>query len=474
MGFTQNKWGRTVRLLFIVCAAFALLVTCAGVLCFEPGNTRAAGVSSQFYFAEGYTGPNFDEYLCIGNPNPEPATVNATYYVGDYTGNRVDTRTYSVNAYNRLTVNVRNEVGYEKVVSIRLTSETPNLIAERPMYFNYKGAWTGGHDAVGAVAQATRWYFAEGTTREGFEEWITVLNSNPSMATLTFHYMIEGKGESDFTEYVDADSRATFLVSDHIGTGKDASLMLESDWDVVAERPMYFNYHGLASHNWNGGHCVLGTLAPTTTWCFAEGTTRSNFEEWLCIQNPNANPITVNATYNFAQGQGSAVNKSYTVPAKQRLTVSVNQDVGPNKDVSCFLSSESDFIAERPLYFNYKGVWDDGSNVFGAYSPGRKWAFAEGYTGQNFEEWLCLWNPYEETADVTITFYPESGTPLSASYSVPGATRYTVNVNALVPNRGISAIVNSSEQIVVERPMYFNYNGVWNGGHDVMGQLCPT
>jgi hypothetical protein len=38
------------------------------------------------------------------------------------------------------------------------------IIAERPMYFNYKGVWTGGHDVVGAPAAAGTWYFAEGYT----------------------------------------------------------------------------------------------------------------------------------------------------------------------------------------------------------------------------------------------------------------------------------------------------------------------
>ncbi|MBU1670607.1 MAG: hypothetical protein KKF41_16135 [Actinobacteria bacterium] len=38
------------------------------------------------------------------------------------------------------------------------------IIAERPMYFNYLGAWTGGHDVVGATSEATTWYFAEGYT----------------------------------------------------------------------------------------------------------------------------------------------------------------------------------------------------------------------------------------------------------------------------------------------------------------------
>jgi len=32
-----------------------------------------------------------------------------------------------------------------------------------------------------------------------------------------------------------------------------------------------------------------------------------------------------------------------------------------------------------------------------------------------------------------------------------------------------STKITSSQPIIAERPMYFNYNGVWTGGHDVVG-----
>jgi hypothetical protein len=53
---------------------------------------------------------------------------------------------------------------------------------------------------------------------------------------------------------------------------------------------------------------------------------------------------------------------------------------------------------------------------------------------------------------------------------VKANTRLTVSANSDVgANQDISAKVSSDQPIIVERPMYFNFNGVWNGGHDVMG-----
>ena len=65
------------------------------------------------------------------------------------------------------------------------------IVAERPMYFDYKG-WTGGSDVMGASAMSRNWYFGEGTTRDNFTEYVTVLNPNKTEGAVKFDYMIEG------------------------------------------------------------------------------------------------------------------------------------------------------------------------------------------------------------------------------------------------------------------------------------------
>jgi hypothetical protein len=428
----------------------------------------AHGNASSFYFAEGYTGPDFAEYLCMGNPNNTTAIANVTYMFSD--GATKDA-VYSVPANCRDTVSVNSEVGANKEVSIRVLSDTANLVAERPMYFNYQGKWTGGSDAVGAASPNSSWFFAEGTTLSNFDQYVTVLNPTSTVASLTFRYMVEGAGEQDLTASVGPNTRATFKTNDQIGANKNDSLLLTSNVPVVAERPMYFNYHNV----WTGGHDVVGANSPNTNWFFAEGTTRNNsvdgaFDEWLCLQNPGTTPVTVNATYQLAAGQGGPVNKTYTVPAQQRLTVYVNTEIGINKDCSIALTSTSAFIAERPMYFNYHLAWTGGHDVLGTNGNGTTWFFAEGTTRPNFVEWLCLQNPGAVDAHATITYYPAVGAPIVKTYTVSANTRLTVSANTDVgPNQDISATVTTDQPVIVERPMYFNYQAVWTGGHDVVG-----
>jgi len=71
-----------------------------------------------------------------------------------------------------------------------------SIIAERPMYFNYRPGqlnWNGGSDVVGALAPASVFYFAEGTARPGFDPYFTIQNPGAADAAVKITYM---KGDS--------------------------------------------------------------------------------------------------------------------------------------------------------------------------------------------------------------------------------------------------------------------------------------
>lgn len=434
---------------------------------------------SSFYFAEGYTAENFAEYVCVGNPNTSDAMAHVKYLFVDGTSQEAD---YPVPGQSRITVSVNDVVGLGREVSMVVTSTASNLVAERPMYFDYNGApgdlnWTGGHDVVGATKPGYSWYFAEGYTGPGFDNYITVLNPGSKDAALAFRFQTQEVGQIvKIGQTVRAHSRGTFKVNDLLGENYQTSLKLESSQPVVAERPMYFDYTGVLQHSWTGGSCVVGAPALAKQYYFAEGTTRysnegGEFEEWLTLQNPSSGDITVNATFQLGDGQGENVSKSYVVGPGMRSTVFVANEVGSDKDVSVRLTSGSEFLAERPEYFNCNDSWTGGHCVIGSTATATKWFFAEGYTGDNFQEWLTLQNPGTGDATVQITYFT-LGNGVKGPYTlvVPAGTRKTVNVNEQAgPNLELSAQVVSDRSVVVERPMYFNYGGEWTGGHDVVG-----
>jgi len=98
----------------------------------------------------------------------------------------------------------------------------------------------GGHDSLGAPAPVECFYFAEGTTREGFTTYIAVMNPNDTEASVQFTYMMDSGEPIVRTHEVAPRSRYTLDLSSDVGSGRDVSTEVMSSLPVVVERPMYF------------------------------------------------------------------------------------------------------------------------------------------------------------------------------------------------------------------------------------------
>lgn len=394
----------------------------------------AAAAGASWYFAEGYTGAGFQEYICIANPGATAATVRGDFL---FNGGGSGKKSFSVSPRSRFTVDVNSVVGANREVSAVLTSTHADLAMERPIYFNYGlsrgGTSSGSHCVTAAPAPARTWYFAEGYTGRDFDEYVCVLNPAASDAAITFKFQTPA-AEEVRTGWVPARSRKTFRVNDLLGADRESSLALYSSQPVVAERPMYFSYASTWGAMLTGGHCVMGATALSGSLYFAEGTTRSGFDEWLTLQNPGTAPITVSATYQVGQGQGAPVERAYVVAPLRRRTVNVSLEVGREKDVSVLLSSPSPFLAERPMYywFAHSGLDFSGAHcAIGSPAAAADKFFAEGFTGQYFEQWLCLQNTSTAEAKVEITYMTQEHGALPARTVVIGAgQRVTVFVNS--------------------------------------------
>ena len=307
-------------------------------------------------------------------------------------------------------------------------------------------------------------YFAEGTTRAGFEEWLTLYNPYDAQHTATVTYMV-ADGANRIRYYnIPAHARVTIYVNSEIGSERDVSLAVAATERIYAERPMYFRYRDA----WTGGHCAEPALDTSTTWYFAEGATRAGFDEWLCLANPGGTDAETQV--DFFCSDGDVFTVRCVVPAWKRYTINVNAVVGPEKDVAARVESSQPIVAERPMYFSYRGAWDDGHITAGATAPREEWYFAEGTTRAGFEEWLCLANPGEEDAAVMLTYHVAGEGEVEQKVAVPAMRRVTVPVNAVIgPDRDVAVTVRSNRPVVAERPMYFEYHGAWDGGHLSVG-----
>jgi subtilisin family serine protease len=431
----------------------------------EPGddtwNPPNPGGETVWYLAEGYTGPGFQTYVLVQNPNQQAASLRAEY-VDPYGTYKEEY--YNLGGHSRLTLNLNAIFPSSEVSTCISSTNEVGVVVERSMYFDSAGR-NDGHCTPGSPGIDTTWYFAEGYTGPGFDEYILVLNPWFSRNYMQLTLCDPVGNEQTYEYWLMPASRLTVHVND-LAPGGDVSARVTAVNGVVAERAMYFDYSGR-----KGGHCAMGSPSPSNAWFFAEGYTGPGFDEWLLLFNPTGSDRTATVTYRFTDG--SETRASYIVRALSRFSVHVNNEA-PDRDVAIKVEAGGDgLLAERSMYFNYRGVWDGGSCSEGARSPSEQWDLAEGYTGPGFETWILIQNtsPYE-AAEIRMAFMGNAGIASTHTYQLTPGSRTTIYLNDITSPGDVSVSLYSANNVpvVVERAMYFNYGGI-TGGSVSLG--CP-
>jgi len=428
------------------------------------GGSDAVGVATgatDAFFAEGTTLDGFDEYLTIQTVAAQAVTID--YLFGDGT---TYTKLYSLSPNSRSTVYVNREVGPGRDVSVHIHGSAP-FVAERPLYFNFQGR-TGGHDVVGAPSLGRRFLFAEGSTRAGFQEYLTLLNPGAAVASVTVSYFTTNGALVPVTHGLPPHSRTTIDVNAEAGPNLDLAVVVDSESPILVERPFYFTLNGLT-----GGHVVVGATAPDTTANLAEGLIRAgSVAEYLTILNPNSATATVQLTF-LLPGGVTVDGGRLGVAGGSRATVDVSTLLPDGTTSSVHVGSNLPIVVERPMYFDLQGI-RGGHDAMAVPDIllGPTAILAEGFTGAGFHEYLTILNNTGVTTTATVTYYltdtsDNSTTVVKRPYSLLMHSRTTIDVNQDVgPNRALSVRVDTNPDlpgtgpatsIEVERPLYFSY-----------------
>ncbi len=144
-------------------------------------------------------------------------------------------------------------------------------------------------------------------------------------------------------------------------------------------------------------------------WYLAEGCTGANptagdFEEYILVENPGAEPARLTATFMLAEG--GTTDRGFVAAPHSRLTISVDS-IFPDAEVSAQISADRAIAVERSMYFNGRRA---GHDSIGVSSPATTWYLAEGCTRAGFDEYVLVQNPGSELANVTATFMTADGT----------------------------------------------------------------
>ena len=375
-------------------------------------------------------------------------------------------------ADSRTTVDVNLFLGPGVDASAHVTGNG-YFVAERSMYVDTDGI-SGGEQVMGVTTLTANILFAEGTTRSGYQTWLALQNPGDTDASVLITYVYPDKPPKAQNLTVKATSRETVDINLNAGEGEDVSIAVASTEPMVGERVIYFEAAcAIMGSGPSGVHNSTGVRSAGEYWYFAEGTTRSNFQEYLCLMNPTG--LDINATIQYLGQWGTVKTDTRLLAANSRTTLNVNTEVGPDQDVSMYVTADGPIVAERPMYFKYipagleYQLWGGGHDTAGAKYAAYRWEFAEGTTRDGFQTYLCIANPNNLDVEVTIDYITsqDDGTKetITETVTVEKNTRYTIRVNDVVEaGRDVSTVLTCGVPIVVERPMYFSTNGYVGGG----------
>jgi hypothetical protein len=265
-GVPNSSFGIEVTATAPIIAERAMYFPSGGARAFE-GGTGTAGVtrgSTSWFLAEGATGPFFECFVLVSNPNPAAAAVTFTYLLPS--GGTI-TRIATVPANARLTVNVEtvDPLLANTPVSTTVTSDRP-IVVERAMYWpDISLGWQEAHDSFGVTEPGLHWAVGGGRVGgpESFETYLLLANPNPAPAEVAVIY-VKLDGTADTRQYVlPPTSRRNLALSTEIpamGAGDFGAFVAVRNYQpIVVEKAMYWNSGSVI---WAGGNGVTATRIP--------------------------------------------------------------------------------------------------------------------------------------------------------------------------------------------------------------------
>jgi len=338
------------------------------------GSTAPA---TTWYFAEGYTGASFQEYLTVQNPGTVPASVTVTFLPQSVPAATPRTTSFTVPANGRWTENIRRDyLPYsDKSVGMAVTSSSP-IVAERVEYWGdgVGSAKFGADAAPGMAGPAKQYFFAYGSDpgatasnagpaqTANDESYVTIINPAPvvngvppSDATvLVSFFSVTGSPLGSKSITVSPQTRETVVVNNVIApVSGPFYTAVSSDQPIFVERPQFIG--GSPNAGAHPGLIPSGSPAGLTSVLFPNVNTGTasgaSINETVFLLNTGASSITVNGTYYTPNSQ--TVSVAYTVPAGQIVVVNVNADAG-NLPVgplgAQFTTANGQFVATRIAY----------------------------------------------------------------------------------------------------------------------------
>jgi hypothetical protein len=247
-GVTGNAFSTTVTSDVPIAVERAMYFSTAGR--FWNGGHEVAAVAApatEWFVAEGRTGPFFDMYLLLANPGTAPVSATLRYLKPD---GSVVTETRSLAATSRTTIHVDGVAGLADTdVSAAITATGP-IIVERAMYWpDPFVSWYEAHASAGVTQSGVKWALAEGEVGGALNHQTFVLLANPAATSATVRLTYIRRDAAPLTREVTVPANGRLTTSAAqvaLVSGEQFGVVVESTNGVpiVVERALYWDALG--------------------------------------------------------------------------------------------------------------------------------------------------------------------------------------------------------------------------------------
>jgi hypothetical protein len=199
-----------------------------------------------------------------------------------------------------------------------------------------------GHPAAlagGAVTSqpARSWYFAEGTTENGWRQHLVLLN--PYGVSTTVELTLRGEnGLIARQRFTLPPLRRRSVDLQQYAAGRGAAVEVQANQPIVAERLLRRTDRAAAALS-------PGIAAPAVRWLFASVRTRAA-EAYLILLNPTA--VDAQVTLDLF-GEGNADQRTLTVPAGTRRVLALHQQWPERSGAALLVASTAPLVVEQAV-----------------------------------------------------------------------------------------------------------------------------
>jgi len=206
----------------------------------------------------------------------------------------------------------------------------------------------------------------------GFDTFYLVLNPTPTPARLHARFSFPDGQTIDRAYDVAPGARRNVWLNDVLGQvgAIAARFTSEGGVPVIVERSIYWAWS--EPNGWLEGTNSIGVTSGAATWHVPEGSTSAAFEDFLLVDNPTDEVVTVYISVFTEDGRRETLEG--TVPARGRSTfymLSVLERLGlpPRSSFATRVTSEGGvpIVVEHAMYWQREGdrYWHGGGSAFG-------------------------------------------------------------------------------------------------------------